>query len=398
MEISNLFFKLALILFATKIFGLLTRKFHLPQVVGAIAAGIILGPAILGVIVPSEIITIVAEIGVVLLMFTAGLETDFKQLQASLKATFIIAVLGIIIPIGGGFALAYCFGQDVLKSVFIGVILTATSVSITVETLHEMGKLKTRAGTAILGAAVIDDVLGIIILSVVMGTSDDGSVSIAEIGLMLLKIIGFFALALIFGVTVFKVFKYLIIKKGIKKRVYIFALVFCFFMAFLAEQFGIANIIGAYFAGLILCNIPSEEAIEEKSTILSYMFFSPIFFFSVGLMTTFEGLDKRLVLFAVLLLAVAILSKLAGCFLGAVLCKYTKKESLQIGVGMISRGEVAIIVATLGVNEGHMVPELFSSVIVVVIITTLITPLLLNLVFRKDEGDMNTDEVKPSTG
>ncbi|MCL1789270.1 MAG: cation:proton antiporter [Oscillospiraceae bacterium] len=392
METSNLFLKLALILFATKFFGLLTRKLHLPQVVGAVSAGIILGPAMFSIIVPTEIITVVAEIGVVLLMFTAGLETDLKQLRQSLKATFIIALLGVILPIGGGFALAFCFGQDILKSVFIGVILTATSVSITVETLQEMGKLKTNAGTAILGAAVIDDILGIIILSVIMGTSEDG-VSIGEIGLMLLKITGFFALALGIGFIIYRIFKFLINRKGIKKRFYIFALAFCFFMAYLAEQFGIANIIGAYLAGLVLCNIPIEEQIEEKSTILSYMFFSPIFFFSVGLMTTFDGLSGKLILFAVLLLIVAVFTKLAGCALGGMLCKYSKTESLQIGVGMISRGEVAIIVATMGVSEGLMDKSLFSSVIVVVIITTLITPMLLKLVFGKKKTIEETEGV-----
>ncbi len=374
--------ELALILLVTKIFGLFSRKLHLPQVIGALFAGIVLGPAVLKLVVKSDVITTLAEVGVILLMFSAGLETDFKQLRGSLKASLIIAVIGVAVPLAGGFALAHFFGQDILKSVFIGVILTATSVSITVETLQEMGKLKTKAGTAILGAAVIDDILGIIILSVIMGMGD-GDASVAAIGLTLLKIAGFFALALGCGFGVYKLFQFLSEKLGRKRRLSIFALAFCFLLAYLAEQFGVADITGAYIAGLALCNSRAEEYIEEKNTVLSYAFFSPIFFISVGLMTSFEGITGEIVLFTALLLLVAAVTKFVGCGLGALINKFSKEESVQVGVGMISRGEVAIIVATKGISAGIMDSRLFSGVILVVIMTTLITPVLLKMAFNR---------------
>ncbi len=379
---SYFLLELTLILLATKICGLFSRKIHLPQVVGALFAGILLGPAVLKLVVKSDVITVLAEVGVILLMFSAGLETDFKQLRGSLKASLIIAVIGVIVPLTGGFALAYFFGQDVLKSVFMGVILTATSVSITVEALQEMGKLKTKAGTAILGAAVIDDILGIIILSVIIGMGDGGA-SAAAVGLTLLKIIGFFALALGCGFGAYKLFQLLSVKLGRKRRLSIFALAFCFLLAYLAEQFGVADITGAYIAGLVLCNCKAEEYIEEKNIVLSYMFFSPIFFVSVGLMTSFDGITGGTILFCVLLLVVAAATKFIGCGLGARLCKFSKEESVQVGVGMISRGEVAIIVATKGIAAGMMDSSLFSGVIVVVIITTLITPVLLKMAFNR---------------
>ncbi len=249
-----------------------------------------------------------------------------------------------------------------------------------------MGKLNTKAGTAIMGAAVIDDILGIIILSVIIGVGE-GGVSFAAIGLTLLKIAAFFAFALLCGFGALRLFDFLSVKLGKRRRLSIFGLAFCFALAYLAEQFGVADITGAYIAGLALCNSKAEEYIEEKNVVLSYMFFSPVFFISVGLMTSFDGLTGRTVLFAFLLLVVAVLSKLAGCGLGAKLCRFSGSECVQVGVGMISRGEVAIIVATKGIAAGLMDAELFSGVIVVVIITTLITPLLLKLAFANKAAE-----------
>ncbi|MCL2053234.1 MAG: cation:proton antiporter [Oscillospiraceae bacterium] len=373
---------LAIILAVTKLFGMFTRKIHLPQVVGALFAGILLGPALLKVIHPDHVLVMLAEVGVILLMFSAGLETDFKQLRGALKSSLVVALIGITLPLLGGFAVAHFFGQDTMKSFFIGVILTATSVSITAETLQEMGKLNTKAGTVIMGAAVIDDILGIIILSVIISMGG-GDMNIGAVGFTLLKICLFFVLALILGYLAFKLFDYLGNKYGNKRRLSIFGVSFCFLLAFLAEQFGVADITGAYFAGLALCACKAEENIQEKSSILSYMFFSPVFFVSVGLMTSFEGLNGNTVLFAFVLLMIAILTKFVGCGLGARLCGHPKDECVQIGAGMISRGEVAIIVAAKGISAGLMEQSLFSSVIMVVIITTLITPVFVKAAFNR---------------
>jgi Kef-type K+ transport system membrane component KefB len=353
----------------------------MPQVVGALLAGVVLGPAVLGFIKQTELLEYLAEIGVVLLMFNAGLEMDFRQLKESIKSSFVIAVLGVLLPLVGGFALAFAFGEGTLESIFIGVILTATSVSITVETLQEMGKLKTKAGTAILGAAVVDDILSVILLAVIMQVGD-GGVAFSQVAYILAKILVFFIIAFIAGFGVFKLFEYFDERFGNKRRISIIALSFCFFLSYFAELFGIADIIGAFIAGVILCNTKSVKYIQPKINSLSYMLFSPVFFVSIGLTTSFTGFNNQILLFTGLLLFIAITTKFLGCGLAAKFCRFTGKESIQIGLGMVSRGEVALIVAVKGASMNLMKLNLLPSIIMVVLITTLITPILLKLVFN----------------
>jgi Kef-type K+ transport system membrane component KefB len=376
--------EIALILVFTKVFGLLTRKINLPQVVGALLAGILLGPTCFKLINSSDLMNTLSSIGVIMLMFSAGMETNLTELRKSLKASLVIAGIGVVIPLMGGFLLSRYYHENILRSVFIGVILTATSVSITVETLHELGKFQTKSGTVILGAAVIDDILGIIILTIIIGLGDSGDYSALAVGLVLLKIAAFFIFALVVGWLAFKLFSYLYNKWGTLRRLSIFSLAFCFFMSFIAEQFGVADITGAYLAGLVLCGNKFVYYVEERTIILSYLFFSPIFFASIGLKTNLNGFGASVLMFSTLLLVIAIASKIVGCGLGAKICGYTSSESLQIGVGMISRGEVALIVADKGIAANLMDPLLFSGIIVVVIITTLITPLLLKIVYKEN--------------
>jgi len=365
----------------------------MPQVVGALIAGLILGPAVLNVVYESDFIDKMAELGVIVLMFSAGMETDLKEMKRCGKAALVIAILGVIVPLGGGFLVAAMFSEhplisnmtqlELLKNIFIGVVLTATSVSITVETLREMGKLKTPAGTAILGAAVIDDILGIIILTVVIGFSDTS----VHIGSVLLKIALFFVFAGIIAVVFNYIFKKLCDAYGKVRRIPIYSFAFCLILAYIAEKFfGIADITGAYLAGIIISNITQSDYVEEKSNVMSYMLLSPIFFASIGIKTQVSAMDSRIVLFGVLLLIVAVLTKVIGCGLGARIFKYSKQESLQIGVGMISRGEVALIVAAKGSRAGLMEEKYFAPLIIVVIITTLITPILLKGVFKNKEN------------
>ncbi len=372
---------IAIILFCTKVFGLITRKVNLPQVVGALLAGLLLGPTVFNIISGSELINVLAELGVILLMFTAGMETDLQQLKKTWKASLLIALIGILLPLFGGIFLAQYYGEGILQCIFIGVILTATSVSITVETLQEMNKLKTPTGTAILGAAVIDDILGIIILSVITAISKEHSFSASIVFVLLLKIVGFFIFALICGFVIIKWFKKISMTVGNVHRLSIFALAFCLFLSFVSEQFGIADITGAYIAGLIISNSKAESYIESRTMVLSYMFFSPIFFASIGLKTVLSHFNSNIMMFTLLLLIIAVATKIIGCGLGAKLSKFSGKESLQIGVGMVSRGEVALIVADKGILVGLMNPVLFSGVVVMVIITTLITPILLKKVY-----------------
>lgn len=394
MENYTFLLDLALILFSTKILGLFTRRIHLPQVVGALLAGLILGPAILNVISQTDYIIQSAEIGVIVLMFCAGMETDINELKNTGKASFLIALLGVLVPLVAGFGIAYIFNRPsllesdascsiFLQNAFIGVILTATSVSITVETLKELGKLKTKAGNTILGAAVIDDILGIIALTIITSMAD----SSVKIGFVLLKIVGFFVFAIIAGFAFYKFYRKWsnISKKGLQRHT-ILAFVFCLLMSYIAERFfGVADITGAYIAGIVLSMTEKEPYLSCRFNTLSYLYLSPIFFASIGLKVILPEMSGAIIAFAVILTVVAMLTKLIGCGLGAKICHYTNKEAVQIGIGMISRGEVALIIASKGASLGLMPSSLMGPVIIMVVITTTVTPILLKPVFKDKE-------------
>ena len=393
MEDYSYLISIALILLSTKVLGLFSKVVRLPQVVGALLAGIILGPACLGIVHSTEMLSNLSEIGVIVLMFAAGLETDIDELKRSGKASFLIALIGVLVPLAGGAAVAYFFNDStdsnvMLQNIFIGIILTATSVSITVETLKEMGKLSTRAGNAILGAAIIDDILGIIALTVVISMADES----VNIGIVLLKILGFFAFTFVAAVGYHYAFKKWTDNSAVKLRRYVvISFVFCLVLAYCAEVFfGVADITGAFFAGLALSGTKKSEYISKRFDTLSYLLLSPIFFAGIGLKVELPKMNGEIVLFTVLLCVVAALTKVVGCGLGAKICKYTSKESLQIGVGMISRGEVALIVANKGEAVGLMSDKFFAPVIIMVVFTTVVTPVLLKLVFKDNTSESET--------
>lgn len=383
---------IALILISTKVLGLLCKAVHLPEVVGALLAGVILGPSALGLMSmegdTGTLLTYVAEMGVIFLMFSAGLDTDLKELKANIGASFVTALIGVIVPlIGGMIGYALYFGEDLsnydqmLQSLFVGVVLTATSVSITVETLREMGRLSGKVGMTILGAAIIDDILGMVVLAVVSSMKDTS----VKPTTVLIKIVLYFVLILILFMVTSRL-EFAIEKNDHKRRVAIFAIAFCFILAYVSEiGFGIADITGAYFAGVMLCQSKIRDYVDVKIHDVSTVFFSCIFFASVGLKVTLGGMTLKVWMFAVILTLIAIISKMVGCGLGAKVCKFTWKESLQTGVGMISRGEVALIVAEKGRQVGLISEDLFAPIILVVIVTTLITPILLKVVFKGDE-------------
>lgn len=391
MESYDFLLFVAIILLSTKIFSLLSQKVNMPQVVGALLVGVLLGPSCLNILHETDFLTKSAEIGVIFLMFLAGLDTDFDDLKATGKSAVIIAFVGVLIPLGSGFLTYFLFFHGerpdtmiFLESAFVGIVLTATSVSITVETLREMGKLKGKMGTSILGAAIIDDILGIIALTVITSFTVPG----VEIMVVLLKIFLFFVFIAVCGFFVFRLFRKLEIVYGTKRRVAIYAVVFCLLLSYISEvYFGVADITGAYFAGLILFNVTETKSyIASKINITSYMFFTPIFFASIGIKTVITGMSQELILFTLALLIVAILSKIVGCGLGAKICGFSNMDSLAIGVGMISRGEVALIVAQKGEQAGLISSTLFPAIVLVVIVTTLITPILLKaVVYMKEQ-------------
>ncbi len=388
----EIFKNLAIIIFAAEIMGLLSKKCKAPQVVGQIIAGLLIGPAILNIVQPSDFLNQMAEIGVVLLMFSAGLETDLKELIRTGPLALAVACVGVAVPLLGGFVLfsLLMYGgfpavgsPEFFRALFIGSIMTATSVTISVQTLRELGHLKGRVGTLILSAAIIDDVIGIIVLTFVISLSGGDTSGNSSIVKVLIQILLFFVVTIGVGILVYKLFKLLNKKYEHRRRIPIFGLAFALLMSFVAEEFfGIADITGAYAAGIILSSIKDSDYVAQKMDISSYMIFGPIFFVNIGLKTSFSDMTGELMVFSILFVIVSLITKIIGCGLTAKLAKNSWKDSLKVGVGMMTRGEVALIVASKGLNVGLMDQKYFVAVILLIICSSVVTPIILKLLYK----------------
>lgn len=387
MESYTYLLLIAIILIFTKVFGLLSERVHMPQVAGALVAGILLGPTGLNVLHSTDFLQKTAELGVIMLMFTAGIDTDLKELKETGAKSFVIATMGVVVPLVFCGGVYFAFFEDafttqqVLKAAFVGSIFSATSVGITVETLNEMGKLKTKTGTTLLSAALIDDIIGIIVLSVLSGFSSGDS----GVLMVLLKIALFFVFVCLMPFIFNKIFARISQEHWHSRRVAIWAFAFCLIMAYCAEEFfGVADITGAYFAGLTLCNISkSRQFIAKKMTVTSYMLFVPVFFASVGMKTNLRTMNSEVLVFALVLAVVAILTKIIGCGLAARCCRMPAHQSLVIGIGMVARSEVALMVAQKGMSLGMVDESLLPAIILSVITSALVTPVLLKLSISK---------------
>jgi Kef-type K+ transport system membrane component KefB len=398
---------LAIILCVAKLFGIAARKFRAPEVVGEILAGVLIGPAVVGILnktIPalaqtplpvlvdeSDFISQMAKIGVIMLMFEAGLSTDMKKLkQTGLKAT-AIACAGVFVPLVSGAVLFMAFygwggfGSDqMLKGLFIGTIISATSVSITVAALKELGKLNGLIGTTITSSAIIDDVIGIIVLTFVLSARGTET----NIWMIIIKAVLFFAIAIISGFVVYKIFSWLDKRYEHTRRIPIASLVYCLIMAFVAERyFGIADITGAYVAGVVLCNLHDASYVERRIDISAYMVFAPVFFAGIGLKVSFETMDLKLMLFSVCFVLVACLSKIFGCGGMARLCGFKGNDALKIGVGMMTRGEVALITASKGLAAGLITEDFFTAVILLILVSSITVPILLKSMYKRHPAD-----------
>lgn len=397
MEMTDytILFELAMILLFTKLFGLTTKKLGLPQVVGSLIAGLLLGPCVLGWVHQSVTLRVIAELGVILIMFSAGLGTDLKELKRVGPISVIVAFSGVILPLGAGFAIGAAFNGGfanlnaarVLKCVFIGIVMTATSVSITVTTLKELGKLKTRAGTVILSAAVIDDIIGIVLLSVIIGLKDPS----VKIWLTMVRIAVFFVLAVLAGFLIHYLFKWLDKKFPHTRRIPIFGLVVCFLYAFIGEKyFGVADVTGAFLAGIMLSGLRDTSYIDRKVEIGEYMFFGPIFFASIGVNVDFSNFSVNIIWFSFAFVAVAIAAKMLGCFLAAKAFKMKFGESAVVGAGMVARGEVCLIVLQKGIMEGFIGSEYLAMGVMLVIISSFLAPVSLKIIYGIIEKKIKT--------
>ena len=367
----SIFRDLAIIILSAKFFALVARKCKAPQVVGEILAGLLIGPCLLNLVQTSDAISTFAEIGVVLLMFTTGLGTNLKELLRAGPIATLIACIGVFVPLVGGTLLYSAFygfsavgSPEFYRALFIGTIMTATSVSITVATLQELGHLKSFLGTTIVSAAVIDDVIGIIVLTCVLGASSGEGVGI--------------------GLVIHYAMKWLDARNPHTQRITIVSIAFCFAMAYIAEQyFGIADITGAYIAGIVLCTMQDAPYVERRVDISNYVIFAPVFFASIGLKTDISGLTPEIFLFCICFVLVALLTKIIGCGLAARVCRFNWGDSLKVGVGMMTRGEVALIVAQKGLEVGVVDPVYFTAVILLIVVSSVATPLVLKALFTK---------------
>lgn len=391
----SIIFDLAVILFTCKVLSIFMRHIKVPQVVGQIVAGLLIGGNLLHIVEKSEPLVFMAEIGVLMLMFSAGLETDLKEIKSTGAVALLVAGMGVIVPLVFGYLLYSVFygfaavgSNEFWTAVFMGVIMTATSVGITVEVLRELGRLKTKVGTIILSAAIIDDVIGIVLLAFVSGLqgSENGGASGAF--MVILRTVLFFVCSIVAGIVLHKLFYWLEKYRPHTRRVPIFSLVTCLLFSWAAETlFGIADITGAFVAGVIIRTVKSaSDDTTRKLDISSYMIFTPVFFASIGIKVTIEfaNINPMLIAFAVCFALVAMLAKMVGCFGASKLAGFGKKDSLRIGAGMMARGEVALIVATKGAEAGVLSSEFFIAVIALIIISSILTPIALKGLYKTE--------------
>ena len=381
---------LAITLLAAKIAGHLGRRFGLPTAVGKICVGLVVGPAVLGLVSNDGSFGEFADIGVIVLMFLAGLETDMATMKRVSGPAFAVAAGGVVLPFAGGLAIGETFGLGLKETLFVGAILTATSVSISAETLRELGRLRSKEGTTILAAAVIDDVMGIIVLAFVFSLAGGEAPELA-----ILKMSAFIPVAFFTGILLMNP-----LARAAKAHLNAEAqlsllLAIALLYAWAALRLGgVAEVTGAYMAGLLVARTDLSHSVSHGLHWVGYSLFVPLFFVGIGLHAEFGSLrsDPWLLL---AILGVAVAGKVVGCYVMARFCRFDHKQALAVGIGMMSRGEVALVVASAGASAGIVEGALFSATVLMALATTIMTPVLLKVVYgaahSAQEGDRVTE-------
>lgn len=386
---------LAIIIAAAKLGGLASQRLRQPAVLGELLVGLVLGPTILDIFHwpiftdehLEESVLHVAEIGVILLMFYAGLEIHLEDMLASGRVALWAGLLGVVTPLVLGAVVALPFGFEASRAIFIGIILSATSVSISAQTLMELGALARPPGLALLGAAVIDDVVVILILSLFVAIAAGGGGGAAAIALVVVRMALYLAGAVLIGNWLLPRLAAWMSRIRMSEGLTALVIVLVLLFAVAAEVLGgVAAITGAFIAGVIFSRTPHRHEIADRIHVLAYGFFVPVFFVSIGLLANARVLSLDLLPFVTLICLIAIISKILGSGLGAFLGGFVPRQALQVGIGMVSRGEVGLIVAAIGIESGVISEEVFTIAVVVVLVTTLATPLLLRWAFRGDVG------------
>jgi len=379
----EVFLELAVILITAKLFGYLATRIRMPAALGQLVGGIIIGPSILHLVSYSEDVHLISELGVVLLLFLAGLETDVEEFKRVGVPAFFVAIGGVAVPFLLGYISALFFGYSKVQALFLGGVLTATSVGLTASILMEMKRLRGKEGTTILAAAVVDDVLGIVILTILVALNTKGHVYMDDLLILLGEVVFFFVISILFGIPAIKQALKLSSKIELPETVTAFALSITLIFAYIAEKIQIAGITGAYLAGLIIAQTDEARRITTEIMTIAYSLFVPVFLVSIGIKSDI-GILLHAGTFALVYSFVGVFGKIVGCGVGALLAKFKPKEALRVGVGMIPRMEVALIMANVALTEGVFDQGIFSIPVAMVIITTIITPPLLKLVFTRE--------------
>lgn len=398
MQYYELFLPLAILLVLSKLLMKVCNKVGLPSVIGMLLAGVFM--SFIKYIPGQTVFTdttmtgfgFIAKIGVVIILFSSGLETDLNKIKKIGIPALIITCAGVLVPMGLGFVVSVLFHggfenltrDTALACLFYGTILTATSVSISVQTLRELGKLDSTVGTTIVTAAIIDDILGIVVLSFVLAMKDNsnGATSPATV---VFKTIAYFIAVVILAVIANKIFTALDKRFPHHRLIPICSLALCFLVAYVSERyFGIADITGAYVVGLILSTNSDSEYIDAKADILGYMIFVPVFFGNIGISTEFGSINTEMLLFGVAFILTGMIGKVFGCGLTARACSYNTSDSLKIGVGMMARAEVALVTAQKGVEFGVVDNSIMPFIVILIIVTSFATPITLQKLYKHD--------------
>ncbi len=379
---------------------LIAYRINQSAVVGIILAGILVGPSLLGLVTYTDFVSSLAHLGAVVLLFTIGLEFSIKEIAR--VRYLVIGLSGVILPAVCGYFLAELFGFDFKAAIFIGVALTATSIAITANVLREMGKLQTEAAKAIIGIAVVDDVLALLFLSLAEGVVS-GDISIVSLLITTAKAVGFIVIGIIIGKLVLvRVIKNLdkgALGKKFPESIFIFAIMAAFFYALSAELFGLSAIVGSFLAGVSFADVKlTRGAVFKEGAEHLQIIFASIFFVSLGVILDIHYITMNLVWFILVLTVVAILTKIIGCGLPARLYGMSWKDSSVVGVGMAPRGEVGMIIALIGLNQGLIDMGVYSAIILMCLLTTVIPPLIMRNWIYKDDIKKETYEVIPDNG
>lgn len=391
-------------LFAAKLMAELFLRLKLPIVLGELLAGMIIGPFALGSLlvfddkpllqIGSEI-RVLGEIGAIVILFMAGLEMTPKEFLRGGKASFTVGTLGVIVPFFAGLVVFQIFGFDVFQSMLIATALTATSIAISIQVLSEFGKIKSPEARLIIGAAVVDDILAIAILSVVTSLGGDvTNIQILDVTFTVLKILGFFAVILIVSVIVIPriITPKLWHAKGSVEGI---ATASFFGAAALAGSIGLSPIVGAFAVGMALSTTKVFEKVESFISKIG-LIFAPLFFAIIGAQVDFRGIDMEILMLSAIIIVIAVFTKLFGCGLPAWIFLKSRTKGMRVGIGMISRGEVGLIVAGVGLSAGVLTSSVYSTIVLMVAATTIITPIWLKMDYRRDIQGNKSDEITSS--